>query len=136
MRDAGIRPMRRPQALGCAVGTGMMGMEFAICFTCTTDSAPGGTPTHIASWRIVALDPMVFCRSRAPAGLSPLLAPIRHQRLFHVGPYRLCIRRSSDRHLMKLIRRGTVDYASRVFRFDDHRSAWPGLFAQCRLAGQ
>jgi len=112
MRDAGIRPSPETRRRwGCAVGTGMMGMEFADLLRLHRHSAAGG---ELDVRRLledeVALDPMVFCRSQTPAGVSLLL---RH---FGIGGYATSVHTACASGgqavgtAMKLIRRGTADY--------------------------
>ena len=112
LHDAGIRPSEQTRRRwGCAVGTGMMGMEFADLLRLQRHSAPDG---ELNVRRLlddeVALDPMVFCRSQAPAGLSLLL---RH---FGIGGYATSVHTacaSGGQALgtaMKLIRRGIADW--------------------------
>jgi beta-ketoacyl-acyl-carrier-protein synthase II len=112
MRDAGIRPSEHTRRRwGCAVGTGMMGMEFADLVRLQQHSAADG---ELDVRRLlddeVALDPMVFCRSQAPAGVSLLL---RH---FGIAGYATSVHTacaSGGQAVgtgMKLIRRGTVDH--------------------------
>ncbi len=96
---------------GCAVGTGMMGMEFADLLRLQQHSAADG---ELDVRRLlddeVALDPMAFCRSQAPAGLSLLL------RQFGIGGYATSVHTacaSGGQAVgtgMKLIRRGTADW--------------------------
>ena len=111
IRDAGIRPSEQTRRRwGCAVGTGMMGMEFADLVRLQKHSAAAG---ELDVRRLlddeVALDPMVFCRSQAPAGVSLLL---RH---FGIGGYATSVHTacaSGGQAVgtgMKLIRRGTAD---------------------------
>ena len=112
LRDAGIRPSQQThRQWGCAVGTGMMGMEFADLLRLQQHSAADG---ELDVRRLlddeVALDPMAFCRSQAPAGLSLLL------RQFGIGGYATSVHTacaSGGQAVgtgMKLIRRGTADW--------------------------
>ncbi len=88
----------------------MMGMEFADLVRLHAHSAAGG---ELDAQRLlddeVALDPMVFCRSQAPAGVSLLM---RH---FGIGGYCTSVHTacaSGGQAIgtgMKLIRRGTAD---------------------------
>jgi beta-ketoacyl-acyl-carrier-protein synthase II len=111
MRDAGIRPSAETsRRWGCTVGTGMMGIEFANLLRLHQHSAAGG---ELDVRRLlddeVALDPMIFCRSQAPAGLSLLL----HR--FGIGGYATSVHTACASGgqavgtAMKLIRRGTAD---------------------------
>jgi 3-oxoacyl-(acyl-carrier-protein) synthase len=112
MRDAGIGPSQQTRRRwGCAVGTGMMGMEFADLIRLHRHSAAAG---ELDAQRLlddeVALDPMIFCRSQAPAGLALLL------RQFGIGGYATSVHTACASGgqavgtAMKLIRRGTVDW--------------------------
>jgi beta-ketoacyl-acyl-carrier-protein synthase II len=112
IRDAGIRPSEDTgRRWGCAVGTGMMGMEFADLVGLHRHSAATG---ELDAGRLledeVALDPMVFCRSAAPAGMSLLL------RRYGIRGYATSVHTacaSGGQALgtaMKLIRRGTADW--------------------------
>ncbi len=112
IRDAGIRPTEETgRRWGCTVGTGMMGMEFADLVGLHRHSAATG---ELDARRLledeVALDPMVFCRSQAPAGMSLLL------RRYGIRGYATSVHTacaSGGQALgtaMKLIRRGSVDY--------------------------
>ena len=112
LHDAGIRPSQQTRRQwGCAVGTGMMGMEFADLLRLQQHSAADG---ELDVRRLlddeVALDPMAFCRSQAPAGLSLLL------RQFGIGGYATSVHTacaSGGQAVgtgMKLIRRGTADW--------------------------
>jgi len=111
IRDAGILPdAQTARRWGCAVGTGMMGMEFADLLHLHEHSAPDGElDVHRLLADEVALDPMVFCRSQAPAGLSLLL------RRFGISGYSTSVHTACASGgqaigtAMKLIRRGTVD---------------------------
>src|SRR5689334_19697061 len=111
IRDAGIRPSEQTRRRwGCAVGTGMMGMEFADLVRLQKHSAAAG---ELDVRRLlddeVALDPMVFCRSQAPAGVSLLL---RH---FGIGGYAASVHTGCDSRGQlvgsgkKLIGRGVAD---------------------------
>jgi len=113
IRDAGIRPSAETGTRwGCTVGTGMMGMDFADLVRLHHHSASTG---ELDARRLledeVALDPMVFCRSQAPAGMSLLL------RRYGIRGYATAVHTacaSGGQALgtaMKLIRRGSVDYA-------------------------
>ena len=112
IRDAGIRPSEETGTRwGCTVGTGMMGMDFADLVRLHRHSAAAG---ELDARRLledeVALDPMVFCRSQTPAGLSLLL------RRYGIRGYATSVHTacaSGGQALgtaMKLIRRGSVDY--------------------------
>ena len=112
MRDAGIRPSEETGGRwGCAVGTGMMGMEFADLVALHHHSAATG---ELDAQRLledqIALDPMVFCRSQTPAGMSLLL------RRYGIRGYATSVHTacaSGGQALgtaMKLIRRGRADW--------------------------
>jgi len=112
LRDAGIAPTEQTATRwGCAVGTGMMGIDFAELIRLHHHSAPTGQldPQRLLDDE-VALDPMVFCRSQTPAGMSLLL------RRYGIRGYATSVHTacaSGGQALgtgMKLIRRGSVDY--------------------------
>ena len=112
IRDAGIRPSEETGGRwGCAVGTGMMGMEFSDLVALHRHSAPAGElDAHLLLEDEVALDPMVFCRSQTPAGMSLLL------RRYGIRGYATSVHTacaSGGQALgtaMKLIRRGKADW--------------------------
>jgi 3-oxoacyl-[acyl-carrier-protein] synthase II len=112
MRDAGIQPTEETgRRWGCAVGTGMMGMEFSNLVALHRHSAATGElDAHRLLDDEVALDPMVFCRSTAPAGMSLLL------RRYGIRGYATSVHTacaSGGQALgtaMKLIRRGKADW--------------------------
>ena len=95
----------------CTVGTGMMGMEFADLVRLHAHSAAGG---ELDTQRLlddeVARDPMVFCRTQAPAGVALLT---RH---FGIGGYTTSVHTACASGgqaigtALKLIRRGEADY--------------------------
>jgi 3-oxoacyl-[acyl-carrier-protein] synthase II len=112
LRDAGIRPTQQTRRRwSCAVGTGMMGIEFTDLLRLHRHSV---TADGLDLQRLlddeVALDPMVFCRSQTPAGVSLLL----HH--FGIGGYATSVHTACASGgqavgtAMKLIRRGTADY--------------------------
>jgi len=111
-RDAGIRPSGETGTRwGCAVGTGMMGLDFADLVRLHRHSAAAGElDARLLLEDEVALDPMVFCRSQAPAGMSLLL------RRYGIRGYATSVHTacaSGGQALgtaMKLIRRGNADY--------------------------
>jgi len=111
MRDAGIRPSKETsRRWGCTVGTGMMGMEFTDLIRLHRHS---GTTGELDVLRLldddVALDPMIFCRSQTPAGVSLL------SRHFGIRGYTSSVHTACASGgqavgtAMKLIRRGTAD---------------------------
>jgi beta-ketoacyl-acyl-carrier-protein synthase II len=112
IRDAGIQPTEETgRRWGCAVGTGMMGMEFSDLVALHRHSAATGElDAHRLLDDEVALDPMVFCRSAAPAGMSLLL------RRYGIRGYATSVHTacaSGGQALgtaMKLIRRGKADW--------------------------
>jgi len=112
IRDAGIQPTEATgRRWGCAVGTGMMGMEFSDLVALHRHSAATGElDAHRLLDDEVALDPMVFCRSAAPAGMSLLL------RRYGIRGYATSVHTacaSGGQALgtaMKLIRRGRADW--------------------------
>jgi 3-oxoacyl-[acyl-carrier-protein] synthase II len=111
MRDADIQPTAATALRwGCAVGSGMMGVEFAqfaeLHRLCATD---GELHPDLLLGDGLAADPVAFCRSQPNAGLSLLL------RRFGIRGYATAVHTacaSGGQALgtaMKLIRRGTVD---------------------------
>ena len=114
IRDAGIHPESETGARwGCAVGTGMMGVEFAELMEIHRRFTDNG---HLAVERLgavgaTAADPVAFCRSQANAGLSLLL---RH---FGIRGYATSVNTACASGgqaigtALKLIRRGTADFA-------------------------
>ncbi len=112
MRDAGIQPTEATgRRWGCAVGTGMMGMDFSDLVALHRHSAATGElDAHRLLDDEVALDPMVFCRSQTPAGMSLLL------RRYGIRGYATSVHTacaSGGQALgtaMKLIRRGKADW--------------------------
>src|SRR5262252_5170719 len=74
LTDAGIRPTHETgERWGCAVGTGMMGVDFAELTAVHTHSATSG---EIDPARLLddasANNPLVFCRSQSTTGVSLL----------------------------------------------------------------
>lgn len=113
IRDAGIRPeSRTAPRWGCAVGSGMMGVEFAKLVEVHRRFAENGSLSseRLGAAGVTAADPIAFCRSQANAGLSLLL---RH---FGIRGYATSVNTacaSGGQALgtaMKLIRRGTADF--------------------------
>ncbi len=113
IRDAGIRPeSHTAPRWGCAVGSGMMGVEFAILVEVHQRFAENGSLSseRLGAAGVTAADPVAFCRSQANAGLSLLL---RH---FGIRGYATSVNTacaSGGQALgtaMKLIRRGTADF--------------------------
>ncbi len=111
--DAGIRPTPDTATRwACAVGTGMMGVEFADLAAVQRHSAPGGelVPARLLSDES-ANDPMVFCRSQSTAGVS-LLVRRYGIRGYATSVHTACA--SGGQALgtaLKLIRRGVADRA-------------------------
>lgn len=111
IRDAGVRPDDATRTRwGCAVGTGMMGMEFAqLAALHRQSAAEGDLDVRRLLSDAVAVDPMVFCRSQAAAGMSLLL------RRFGIAGYATSVHTacaSGGQAVgtgMKLIRRGIAD---------------------------
>src|SRR3989442_4912844 len=113
LADAGIRPTPATgNRWGCAVGTGMMGVDFAELVAVHEHSAAGG---ELDAKRLLtdasANNPLVFCRSQATTGLSLLTR--RHDiRGYATSVHTAC---ASGGHAIvtavKLIRRRAVDYA-------------------------
>ena len=113
IRDAGIRPeSRTAPRWGCAVGSGMMGVEFAKLVEVHQRFAENGSLSseRLGAAGVTAADPVAFCRSQANAGLSLLL---RH---FGIRGYATSVNTacaSGGQALgtaLKLIRRGTADF--------------------------
>lgn len=113
IRDAGIRPeSHTAPRWGCAVGSGMMGVEFAKLVEVHQRFAENGSLSseRLGAAGVTAADPVAFCRSQANAGLSLLL---RH---FGIRGYATSVNTacaSGGQALgtaMKLVRRGTADF--------------------------
>lgn len=113
MRDANIAPTdANADRWGCAVGTGMMGVAFADLAAVQTHSAADG---ELHADQLVddgvANDPMVFCRSQSTAGVALLT------RRFGIRGYATSVHTACASGgqaigtALKLIRRGSVDYA-------------------------
>jgi beta-ketoacyl-acyl-carrier-protein synthase II len=113
MRDAGIAPTDEDAARwGCAVGTGMMGVDFADLAAVQRHSAPDG---QIDPQRLLgdtaAADPLAFCRSQSTAGIALLT------RRFGIRGYATSVHTACASGgqaigtALKLIRRGIVDRA-------------------------
>ena len=113
IRDAGIRPeSHTAPRWGCAVGSGMMGVEFAKLVEVHQRFAENGalSSERLGAAGVTAADPIAFCRSQANAGLSLLL---RH---FGIRGYATSVNTacaSGGQALgtaLKLVRRGTADF--------------------------
>ena len=113
MRDAGIAPTAATATRwGCAVGTGMMGVAYRDLAEVQKHSAADG---ELHADRLLddpsAADPIVFCRSQATAGLALLT------RRFGIEGYATSVHTACASGgqaigtALKLIRRGSVDYA-------------------------
>ncbi len=113
MADAGIAPTPGDaERWGCAVGTGMMGVDFDDLTAVHRHSARGG---ELDPQRMVddpaATDPLVFCRSQATAGVALLT------RRFGIRGYSTSVHTACASGgqaigtALKLIRRGAVDRA-------------------------
>jgi beta-ketoacyl-acyl-carrier-protein synthase II len=113
MRDAGISPTEEDaHRWGCAVGTGMMGVEFADLAGVQRHSAPEG---EIDAAKLLtdpsAADPLAFCRSQSTAGVALLT------RRFGIRGYATSVHTACASGgqaigtALKLIRRGAVDRA-------------------------
>jgi beta-ketoacyl-acyl-carrier-protein synthase II len=113
MRDAGIAPTAATSARwGCSVGTGMMGVAYEDLSAVQRHSAADG---ELHTDRMVsdptAADPIVFCRSQATAGVALLT------RRFGIHGYATSVHTACASGgqaigtALKLIRRGSVDYA-------------------------
>lgn len=111
--DAGIRPTAATaERWGCAVGTGMMGVDFAELVAVHGHSAASGEldATELLS-DASANNPLVFCRSQSTTGLS-LLTRRHGIRGYATSVHTACA--SGGQAIgtaLKLIRRGAVDWA-------------------------
>jgi len=111
--DAGIRPTSATATRwGCAVGTGMMGVDFAELVSVHHHSAASG---ELDPLRLLddasANNPVVFCRSQSTTGLS-LLTRRYDLRGYATSVHTACA--SGGQAIgtaLKLIRRGAVDCA-------------------------
>jgi 3-oxoacyl-(acyl-carrier-protein) synthase len=111
--DAGIRPTpKTADRWGCAVGTGMMGVDFAELTAVHRHSAAEG---ELDAARLLddpsANNPLVFCRSQSTTGLS-LLTRRYGIRGYATSVHTACA--SGGQAIgtaLKLIRRGAVDCA-------------------------
>jgi len=111
--DAGILPTAATaERWGCAVGTGMMGVDFAELLAVHGHSAANG---DLDAARLLgdgsANDPLVFCRSQSTTGLS-LLTRRYGMRGYATSVHTACA--SGGQAVgtaLKLIRRGAVDCA-------------------------
>src|SRR5215831_8646398 len=111
--DAGIRPTDATATRwGCAVGTGMMGVDFGELVAVHRHSAADG---ELDATRLLddasANNPLVFCRSQSTTGLS-LLTRRYNLRGYATSVHTACA--SGGQAIgtaLKLIRRGAVDYA-------------------------
>jgi 3-oxoacyl-(acyl-carrier-protein) synthase len=113
MRDAGIAPTDADgERWGCAVGTGMMGVEFADLAAVQRHSAPDGTlDAEKLLTDPAAGDPLAFCRSQSTAGVA-LLTRRFAIRGAATSVHTACA--SGGQAIgtaLKLIRRGAVDRA-------------------------
>ncbi|HEX7273087.1 MAG TPA: beta-ketoacyl-[acyl-carrier-protein] synthase family protein [Casimicrobiaceae bacterium] len=110
--DAGIRPTDATgERWGCAVGTGMMGVDFAELTAVHRHSAASG---ELDAARLLedesANNPLVFCRSQSTTGVS-LLTRRHGIRGYATSVHTACA--SGGQALgtgLKLIRRGAVDF--------------------------
>jgi beta-ketoacyl-acyl-carrier-protein synthase II len=113
IRDAGIEPTPATgERWGCAVGTGMMGVAYEdLAGVQDQAAADGELHPDLLLQNEKANDPMVFCRSQAAGGLALLT------RRFGIRGYATSVHTacaSGGQALgtaMKLIRRGSVDFA-------------------------
>jgi 3-oxoacyl-(acyl-carrier-protein) synthase len=111
LSDAGIRPTYESgERWGCAVGTGMMGVDFAELTAVHKHSAASG---EIDPVRLLddesANNPLVFCRSQSTTGVS-LLTRRYGIRGYATSVHTACA--SGGQAIgtgLKLIRRGAVD---------------------------
>ena len=113
IRDAGIAPTAATATRwGCSVGTGMMGVAYEDLSAVQRHSAADG---ELHADQLVddptASDPIVFCRSQSTAGLALLT------RRFGIHGYATSVHTACASGgqaigtALKLIRRGSVDYA-------------------------
>ncbi|MGE5087941.1 MAG: beta-ketoacyl-[acyl-carrier-protein] synthase family protein [Candidatus Levyibacteriota bacterium] len=113
MRDAGISPTEADgERWGCAVGTGMMGVDFADLAGVQRHSAAGGElDAGLLLDDPAAADPLAFCRSQSTAGVALLT------RRFGIRGYATSVHTACASGgqaigtALKLIRRGAVDRA-------------------------
>ncbi|MDE2003006.1 MAG: beta-ketoacyl-[acyl-carrier-protein] synthase family protein [Betaproteobacteria bacterium] len=113
IRDAGIAPTDADgERWGCAVGTGMMGVEFADLADVQRSSAVGGElDARLLPDDPAAADPLAFCRSQSTAGVALLT------RRFGIRGYATSVHTACASGgqaigtALKLIRRGAVDCA-------------------------
>jgi len=111
--DAGVRPTPATSARwGLSVGTGMMGMAWDDLSSLALAAADGEDvdPVRLQA-SDTGRDPMVFCRAQTSAGLALL------GRRYGIGGYSTSVHTACASGgqavgtAMKLIRRGTVDFA-------------------------
>ncbi|HSV20599.1 MAG TPA: beta-ketoacyl-[acyl-carrier-protein] synthase family protein, partial [Casimicrobiaceae bacterium] len=113
MADAGIAPTADDaHRWGCAVGTGMMGVEYRDLAAVHDNCAPDGDlDTACLQEDPSSTDPMVFCRSQSSAGVALLT------RRFGIRGYATSVHTACASGgqaigtALKLIRRGAVDRA-------------------------
>src|SRR5947209_1780907 len=113
MADAGIAPTAADaDRWGCAVGTGMMGVDYVDLAAVHDRSAPDGElQTAQLAQDPAAADPLVFCRSQSTAGVALLT------RRFGIRGYSTSVHTACASGgqaigtALKLIRRGAVDRA-------------------------
>lgn len=111
VRDAGIAPTAGDgERWACAVGTGMMGVEFADLASLQRHSAPEGElDAHALLDDETAADPIAFCRSQSTAGVALLT------RRFGIRGYATSVHTACASGgqaigtALKLIRRGAAD---------------------------
>ena len=106
-RRGGVARRRRPARLpktaerwGCAVGTGMMGVDLrrTRCGSRHRGAERRVRARQRCSTGRLGADPMAFCRSQSTRGLALLTRQLRHPRLRDLGPHRVRLRRPGDRH--------------------------------------
>jgi len=113
IRDAGIAPTAATGARwGCAVGTGMMGVAYEDLDQVQRQAAADGElHPDLLLQNDAANDPLVFCRSQSSAGVALLT------RRFGILGYATSVHTACASGgqaigtALKLIRRGSVDYA-------------------------
>lgn len=112
IQDSGIRPnATTDHRWGCAVGTGMVSVDYQELATLQKEAAPDGqlsTDLLLNSW--IASNPMIFCRSQWTQGLS-LLVQRYGIKGFTTSVHTACASGGQALGIgLKLIRRGDCDF--------------------------
>lgn len=112
IQDSGIRPNATTHhRWGCAVGTGMVSVDYQEFETLQKEAAPHGqlsTDMLLNSW--IATNPMIFCRSQWAQGLS-LLVQRYGIKGFTTSVHTACASGGQALGIgLKLIRRGDCDF--------------------------